>query len=99
MIPSSQWRQDLYDYVEVGEAVLGQIAEDPEDYESFATHEQAFYRLDLLSDLARMAHSTNFEGVEIQEIILECCGKFGPLPEEFAVLIEAGKPDRILPAC
>ena len=53
----------------------------------------------MLSDLARMAYSTNFEDAEIQESMLEYCGKFGPLPEEFAILIEAGKPDRILSAC
>ena len=46
----------------------------------------------MLSDLACVAYSTNFEDAEIQESMLEYCGKFGPLPEEFAVLIEAGKP-------
>ena len=53
----------------------------------------------MLSDLTRMAYSTNFEDAEIQESMLEYCGKFGPLPEEFAILIEAGKPGRILSAC
>ena len=99
-IPLDPWRQDLYDYsVEESEAAWDLLAEDPEDYESFMAREREFDQLNLLSELARMAYSNNFEDAEIQERMLEYCGRFGPLPEDLADLMEGGGPGRSLSAC
>lgn len=101
-IPVSPWRQSIYDHLKEFEGDLERYLEavgKPLYDRPLRMPEEA--RFDNLKDLAYMIYRNDydFDDVDIQDNIWHYCEEFGPLPEDFAELIESGEPERNLSAC
>ena len=101
VIPVSPWRQSVYDHLEEFEEDLDRYLEEVgrprSDERPPLVPEEA--RLDRLKGLAYAIYHNYMVDEDIQGNILHFCREHGPLPEDFAALIESGKPERNLSAC
>ena len=99
-IPVSPWRQSVYGHLkefegdldryleEVGKSRADRLSDVPEEA-----------KLDSLRGLAYAIYHNYMADEDIQGNILHYCRELGPLPEDFAALIESGEPERNLSAC
>ena len=100
VIPVSPWRQSVYGHLKEFEGDLDRYLEEvgkPHADRLSLVPEEA--RLDRLTSLAYQIYHNYMVDEDIQGNILHYCREHGPLPEDFAVLIESGEPERNLSAC
>ena len=102
VIPVSPWRQSIYGHLKEFEEDLDQYLEAVGRQRSEGpprVPEEA--RLGSLKDLAHGMYRNDysFSDADIQENIWSYCHRYGPLPEDFAALIEADGADRNLSTC
>ena len=96
----SPWRQSIYDHLKEFEEDLDRYLEairKPCSEGPPLVPEEM--RLDILKDLAYMIYHNHFVDADIQGNILHYCREYGPLPEDFATLIESDGSERNLSAC
>lgn len=102
VIPISPWRQAVYDHVRNMEDTIHQHLKSeqiPKNAESMRIFWQELERMDMLSKIALMAASNNYEDEEIQKNIIEYCNEFGPIPQDLASLIEDKESNKNLSTC
>ncbi len=100
VIPVSPWRLSVYEHLKEFEGDLEQYLEavgKPRADRLSDVPEEA--RLDSLKSLAYQIYHNYMADEDIQGNILHYCSQHGPLPEDFAALIESGEPERSLSAC
>ena len=96
------WRQSVYDYADGLTDALILLADDPRasgDYGSADELAQDARSLVILRAASLMAASDSFEYEAIHQVVQGYCDEFGPLPEDFAALVERGGQYPRLAAC